>query len=275
MIWRCSGTAGYAFREHQLLAAFRGVCLDDADSAQGLVEAAGDVRVDFSALPEERTQALEGNRHGGAEDAERRQGGQREPPVQIEQNGERDDSGDEAAHELHESGADEISDALGVGHDPGDQHAGLRRIEVADREPRHVRFDAAPHVGNRALCRHPQHLRERERGAGLHERCRTGGERERREQLGASLADDVVDQEFRRRGKHQSDEAVDDHQREADGETPAPRGDERAGLAPRGRRRHFLFRFVVGTERARRIRASPARGLRARETNAAGKSNSH
>ena len=33
-------------------------------------------------------------------------------PVQIEEDAEPEDRGDEAAHELHETGADEIPDAL-------------------------------------------------------------------------------------------------------------------------------------------------------------------
>ena len=56
---------------------------------------------------------------------------QRQVPVQIEEVRQREERGDDAAGQLHEAGADEIPDAFGVGHDPRDQYAGLRRVEVA------------------------------------------------------------------------------------------------------------------------------------------------
>ena len=67
--------------------------------------------------------------------------------------------GDEAANELHEAGADEIPDAFGVGHDARDQHAGLRRIEVANRQVHHARLHALAHVGDRALRGDAEDLR--------------------------------------------------------------------------------------------------------------------
>ena len=56
---------------------------------------------------------------------------ERELPVQIEQDGQRDDRRDDAADELHQAGADEVPDAFGVVHDARDQDAGLGRVEVA------------------------------------------------------------------------------------------------------------------------------------------------
>ena len=83
---------------------------------------------------------------------------ERQPPVQIEEIPERRDGRHDAAGELHQAGADEISDAFGVGHDARDEHAGLRRIEVADRQPRDVRLDAAAHVGDGALRGNAENL---------------------------------------------------------------------------------------------------------------------
>ncbi len=72
------------------------------------------------------------------------------------------DGGDEAADKLHQPGADQIPDAFGVGHDARHQHAGLGGIEVADRQAQDVRLHALAHVGDRALRRHAEDLRQRE-----------------------------------------------------------------------------------------------------------------
>ena len=57
-----------ARREHRLLALLGDVGLHDADAAQRLGEAAGDLRLDLAALAEERPQLLEGDGHAAAED---------------------------------------------------------------------------------------------------------------------------------------------------------------------------------------------------------------
>jgi hypothetical protein len=41
-------------------------------------------------------------------------------------------------YELHEAVADQIADAVGVGHDARDEDAGLRRVEIGDGQPRDV-----------------------------------------------------------------------------------------------------------------------------------------
>ena len=73
---------------------------------------------------------------------------------------------------------------------------------------------------------------ERERRRGLNDRRDRGGGGERHQQVGAVLSDDVVDEELRRPGEHESGEAVDDHQHEADGERPTVLGDELPRLFP-------------------------------------------
>ena len=73
------------------------------------------------------------------------------------------DGRDDAADQLHEAGADQVPDPLGVGHDARDEHAGLGRVEVADRQPRDVLLHRRAHVGDRPLRRDAQHLRQRER----------------------------------------------------------------------------------------------------------------
>ena len=86
---------------------------------------------------------------------------------------------DQAAHELHQTGADQIPDALGVAHDARDQHAGLRRIEVANRQVHDLRLHALAHVGDRALRGHAEDLRQRKRRHRLHERRGSRGQRDR------------------------------------------------------------------------------------------------
>ena len=135
--------------------------------------------------------------------AERDERGERQQPVQVEQMPSairRDD----AAGELDEAGADQVPDAFGVVHDAGDQDAGLRRVEIAHRQPRDVRLDPPAHVGDRALRGDAEHLRQRERGDRLDERRRPGRERQRHEQLGAALPDHVVDQVLGGGGKDQA-----------------------------------------------------------------------
>ena len=82
----------HALGEDQLLALLGGVGLDDADAAERLVEPAGDLGVDLAALAEERPQALERERHRAAERAERDERGERQLPVQVEEDAERDDA---------------------------------------------------------------------------------------------------------------------------------------------------------------------------------------
>ena len=230
-----------ALGEDDLLALLGGVGLDDPDAAERLGEAAGDFGVDLAALAEQRPQRAERERHPAAEDAEddQRDGGQ--PPVQPEQHAHAEHGGDEAADELHEAGADQVPDAFGVGHDARDQDAGLRGIEVADRQPHHVRLHALAHVGDGALRGDAEDLRQPERGDGLHDGRGAGRERERQQQIGAVLADHFVDQPLGRRRQHQSGEAADEHQHEAEAEAPAVRPDELARFAPRGCGADLLF----------------------------------
>ena len=84
-------------------------------------------------------------------------------PVQVDEDAERDGRGQNRAGQLHQAGADEIPDALGVGHDPRDQDAALGRVEVADRQAHHVRLDVLAHVGDRALRGDAENLRVGER----------------------------------------------------------------------------------------------------------------
>ena len=112
--------------EHDLLAFLRRVGLDDANAAQRLSQTAGDFCVDLTALAEERPQPVKGERHRAPKRAESQQRDRGQSPVQVEEHTQRNHCRYQTADELHQSGSDEISNALSVGHDARDEYAGLR-----------------------------------------------------------------------------------------------------------------------------------------------------
>ena len=223
-------------REDLLLAIFRDVGLDHAHAAERLRKAAGHLRLDLAALPEDRPQALEGIGHPAAEEHEHdeRDGGQ--APVEPEQHPEREAALDEPAGQLHEAGADEVPDAFGVVHDARDELARLRRVEVAHRKAHHVVVDVLAHLGDGALGRHAEDLRERERRHRLHDRGARRREGQHGQEVGLAFADHVVHEELRRRGgQHEADGPVDEHQAETEREPCAMGPDQAARFFP-GRR---------------------------------------
>ncbi len=250
-----------ALREHQLLALLRRVGLDDAHAAERLGEASRHFRVDLPALAEERPQPLESERHAGPERAQDDDRDRGQLPVQIDQYAEGEDRRENRPGELHQPGADQIPDAFGVGHDARDEHAGLGRVEVADRQPHHVGFDLLAHLGDGALRRDAEHLRERERRHQFDERRSAGGHREAREQLPFAPEHDVVHQELRGRREDQTGEPVDHHQGEADGQALPVLPDEPTRLLERPTR-HLLLAFGRFARRRPRRGPRPAAALR-------------
>ena len=183
----------------------------------------------------------------------------RQLPVQVEEDAERDDRGEDRAGQLHQAGADQIPDAFGVGHDPRDQDAGLGRVEVADRQPHDVRLDVLAHLGDRALRGDAEHLRVGERRDRV-DQSRRGADRqgERGQQVPVSLGDDVVHQVFRRRRQHEAGEPVDQHQRQPEGEALAMGPDEAARFFPRAGGERFLLGGFgrLGDYRRRGVRSA-------------------
>ena len=113
--------------------------------------------------------------------------------------------------ELHQAGTDEVADAFRVAHHARDQDAGLRLVEVAHRQVRDVLVDGAPHLGDGRLRRDAEELRQRVRRHRLHQRRGAGDERDRHQQLGPALGEDVVDQVLRRGRQHEAAQPVDQH----------------------------------------------------------------
>src|SRR5207247_7251429 len=115
--------------------------LDEAESAKRLAEPARHLGVELATLPEQRPQRGKRERHAAAEAPENEDRDRREPPVQEEEDDQRRRSREQAADQLHQSRADEVTDALGIGHDARDEDAALGGIEVADRQTQDVRLD--------------------------------------------------------------------------------------------------------------------------------------
>ena len=116
---------------------------------------------------------------------------------------------------MNESGADQITYALGVVHDPGDEFAGLRRIEIAYGQTRDLRLYLLAHLRDGALRRDPQHLRQTEGRDGLHDGRRARRQRDLPEHIGAPLDNHLVNQVLGRGGQHKPHRLVDEHQHRA------------------------------------------------------------
>ena len=215
----------HALGEHPLLALLDVVGLDDAHPPEGLGEPPRHLRVDLPALAEQGPQPRERHRHRRPEDHEDEQGHRGQAPVQVEEHPDAEGRGDEPARELGQPRPDEVADALGVGHHPRDEDAGLRRVEVADGQPRHVPLHALAHLGDGPLRRHSEHLGQREPRPGLDHRGPGGGEGEGHEEIGPPLGDDVVDDVAGHPRQDEAGEPADEHQ----GQAPA-----RAGSGGRG-----------------------------------------
>ena len=221
-----------AARKNEPLAPLGAIRLHDPDAAERLRQPAGDVGVQLAALAEQRAQLGKGERHPAAEQREHEDRERRQFPVQPEQHAERDAGRDEAAEQLHQSGADQVPNALGVGHDAGDQDARLGGIEVADRQPQHECLNGLAHVGDRALRRHAKDLGEPVRGHGLNQRRDADRDGDDRQQLSPPLPDDVVDDVAGGARQHEPSDAVDEHQHEPKREAPAVLPDQSLRFAP-------------------------------------------
>ena len=138
-----------------------------------------------------------------------------------------------------------------------------------------MRLDPPPHVSNRPLRGNTQHLRQRERRHRLDDGCGAGGERQRHEQIGPAPADDVVNQVFGRGGQDEADDAVDEHQCQAEREPTLARQDQRTRLAPRRPGRELLFGRARGIGGTSRVGPAATSRLRSRHPKPAPQSARH
>ena len=96
-----------------------------------------------------------------------------------------------------------------------------------------MRLKLLPHVGDGALSGNAHHLGEPEGRRGLNQRRDACGGGERVKQVSLVLADDVIDQVLRARGKHETRELIDDHERKADRELFSVPPDQLSCFGPR------------------------------------------
>ncbi len=129
--------------------------------------------------------------------------------------------GHHAARKIHQARADQIAQAFHVAHDPRDQRAGLIRIVKSDRQPADVRLHLFAQVGDHALRRFGEKLRQREGSDSLHRRCRPDRQRQRHQQAHLMLAHHVIDQELRGCRQDQPRQPIDGHQTEAKQQKPS------------------------------------------------------
>ena len=97
---------------------------------------------------------------------------------------------------------------------------------MGERRLSDMSWDCQAQPGNHALRGFRQRQRQRIRRGALDHGGRQHGQDERYEQIQLTLADHIVDQEFRRRRQHQSRRSADDDENQAKGEILAARLDE-------------------------------------------------
>ena len=208
-------------REDEVLTPLGDVGLDDADPAEGFGQPAGDLGALPIAFAEDGPQPGEGNGQGRPEDRQHDHDHGGDLPADVDQHRQGGSGGEEAAQELDEAGADQIAESIGIRHDPGHQHADLRRIELPDRQSQYVRFDPSAHVGDGTLGGDAEHLRECEAGARLNQRGQRHDASKREEQVVLTGDDHMVDQVFRRRRQDQPGAPTDQHEEHAGAEPGA------------------------------------------------------
>jgi len=210
----------------------RSVHFGEGDYSQKEDEVRALLGVDASAIAEQRTQARKGECHHSAERKEDEDRDRSKPPVQVEEHAQSNDRSEDSSSQLNESRANQVPDALRVGHDARNQHAGLRRIEIRDRQVKNVGLDVLTHIGYRALRGNAHDLRQRVCGDRLNDHGGGSPERQRNEQVGAVLPDYVIEKELGARRNDEPRTAIHEHDREADRERPAMPPDELSCFGP-------------------------------------------
>ncbi len=179
------------------LALFGVVALDDADAAEGLGEAAGDLGVDLGALAEDGADGLEGALEDEAEDEQDDEGDDRHLDAELDEVAEGEDGGEDAAEEVDDAGADEVADAFDVGHDAGDEGSGAVLVVEGYGEAADVGLDLHAELGDEALAFLREELGEREGGYALKDGRADDYADDDRQQIQLVLTHHVVNEIFR------------------------------------------------------------------------------
>ena len=231
--------------EGALFSIFGAVGFDDTDAVEGLAQPPRHVGVDLLPFAEDGAEPPERIRHHRAEGGQDQQRDHRHLPVEIDQIAEGERRRKDTADEQHDAGADEVADAVGVGHNTRDQHAALGVVEEADRQADDVVMHPFAHLHDGPLRRHADHLRQRKRRDGLHQRRRADGQRQQQQQIEPVVGQDVVDEPLETRRQDEAAEPANDHQHEAEGELLPVRPHQPPRLRPRRGQRQGLFLFLL------------------------------
>ncbi len=240
------------------------VALDDADAAERLGEAAGDLGVDLGALAEDGSNGLEGLLQDEAEDDQDDEGDERHLDAELDEVGEGEERGEQAAEEVDDAGADEVADAFDIGHDAGDEGAGAVLVVEGYGQAADVGLDLHAEFGDEALALFREELGEGEGGDALND----GGDGDRADDPGQNvelmLPHDVVDEVAGGSRQDKTAGAVDDHQQEAAAEEQAAGFDQLPDLGEDllqlGLRPGF---GEIGCDCAARATGGPVGGLHA------------
>ena len=174
----------------------RVVALHDAHAGERFGKAARHLGVDFPALAENRPDHPEGAIERSRERGEYNQGqnGQRNADMKKDDQGK--ERREDAAGELHETGPNQVPQALDVAHDAGDKHARLRRVVIGHGEPPHVFLDLPAQLGDEPLRLFREQLRQREIRNALNGRRAEHYQHQRYQQRRLPLDNDIVHEEF-------------------------------------------------------------------------------
>src|ERR1019366_8888633 len=209
--------------EYLVLALLGMIALDDPYSPQRLRQTASDFGVDLGALPENRADGTKRLAQAESKYSEKAEGNGGHDRADANQNGEGNDGGEQAASEVHQTGANEVTHALDVAHDARNQDAGLVGVVIRNGQSPDVLLHATAQLGDQLLRRLRQCLGKRKRREALDERCRQNHSHQRIKQFEMPLADDVVHQVLGGSRKHEPGDAVDDHQSQTQREQGAAR----------------------------------------------------
>ena len=98
--------------------------------------------------------------------------------------------------EFDQAGAQQIANAVHVGHDARHQRSGLVRVEVCDGQTANVGLHLGAQFGDQALAGLGNQLRDGETRDALYDGGGQNGQHQGSQQRQLALADDIVDQIF-------------------------------------------------------------------------------
>ncbi len=123
--------------------------------------------------------------------------------------------------------------------------AGLRLVEVGDRQPADVRWTARRISVIERWAALPRTWERAKAVSAWRRVARAGHQNDLRQQLRAALADDVVEQELGRAGQDEPAEAVDEEKPESESEAALPGRDELRGVPEDDLEGEGLFLLVL------------------------------